>query len=53
MPDILNDLSLAALVAPIEGGSGEDLSFSALFDQIKEARRADPDYLTHGDWQTD
>ncbi|MDM3890769.1 type VI secretion system protein TssA [Pseudomonas juntendi] len=53
MPDILNDLSLAALVAPIEGGSGEDLSFSALFDQIKEARRADPDYLTQGDWQTD
>ena len=53
MPEILNDLSLATLVAPIEGGSGEDLSFSALFDQIKEARRADPDYLTQGDWQTD
>ncbi|MFG0413232.1 type VI secretion system protein TssA, partial [Pseudomonas sp. zjy_8] len=53
MPEILNDLSLTTLVAPIEGGSGEDLSFSALFDQIKEARRADPDYLTQGDWQTD
>lgn len=53
MPEILNDLSLATLAAPIEGGSGEDLSFSALFDQIKEARRADPDYLTQGDWQTD
>ncbi len=53
MPEILNDLSLAELAAPIDGGSGEDLSFSALFDQIKEARRADPDYLTQGDWQTD
>ena len=53
MPEILNALSLATLTAPIEGGSGEDLSFSALFDQIKEARRADPDYLTQGDWQTD
>ncbi|MDZ3991640.1 type VI secretion system protein TssA [Pseudomonas sp. Teo4] len=53
MPELLNDLSLAELAAPIDGGSGEDLSFSALFDQIKEARRADPDYLTQGDWQTD
>ncbi|MGF6394536.1 type VI secretion system protein TssA [Pseudomonas plecoglossicida] len=53
MSEILNDLSLAELAAPIDGGSGEDLSFSALFDQIKEARRADPDYLTQGDWQTD
>ncbi|WP_323613163.1 type VI secretion system protein TssA [Pseudomonas putida] len=53
MPEFLNGLSLAELAAPIDGGSGEDLSFSALFDQIKEARRADPDYLTQGDWQTD
>lgn len=53
MPEILKDLSLDTLAAPIDGGSGEDLSFSALFDQIKEARRADPDYLTQGDWQTD
>lgn len=53
MADFLHDLSLAELTAPIEGASGEDLSFSTLFDQIKEARRADPDYLTQGDWQTD
>jgi type VI secretion system protein ImpA len=53
MSDFLNDLSLAELTAPINGGSGEDLSFSALFDNVKEARRADPDYLTQGDWQTD
>ncbi|MFH4146786.1 type VI secretion system ImpA family N-terminal domain-containing protein, partial [Acinetobacter baumannii] len=33
--------------------SGEDLSFSTLFDQVKEASRADPDYLAQGDWQTD
>jgi type VI secretion system protein ImpA len=53
MPDVINDLSLAVLRAPIDGGSGEDLSFSSLFDQIKEARRSDADYLTQGDWQTD
>lgn len=53
MSEFLNDLSLADLTAPINGGSGEDLSFSTLFDQVKEARRADPDYLTQGDWQTD
>jgi type VI secretion system protein ImpA len=53
MSEFLNDLSLAELTAPINGGSGEDLSFSALFDNVKEARRADPDYLTQGDWQTD
>ena len=53
MAEFLNDFSLAGLTAPIDGGSGEDLSFSTLFDQIKEARRADPDYLTLGDWQTD
>ncbi|WP_434721133.1 type VI secretion system protein TssA [Pseudomonas syringae pv. actinidiae] len=53
MSDILDDLSLDTLRAPIQGGAGEDLSFSSLFDQIKEARRADVDYLTQGDWQTD
>ncbi|POA17568.1 type VI secretion system protein TssA, partial [Pseudomonas sp. FW300-N1A1] len=53
MSEFLNDLSLADLTSPINGGSGEDLSFSTLFDQVKEARRADPDYLTQGDWQTD
>lgn len=46
-------LSLDLLAAPIDGGAGEDLSFSELFDQIKEARRADPQYLSQGDWQTD
>ncbi|MDH0747857.1 type VI secretion system protein TssA [Pseudomonas sp. GD03842] len=53
MSEFLNDLSMTELTAPINGGSGEDLSFSTLFDQVKEARRADPDYLTQGDWQTD
>lgn len=53
MHDILDDLSLSALRTPIDGAAGEDLSFSSLFDQIKEARRADAEYLTQGDWQTD
>ncbi|AMB87725.1 ImpA-like protein [Pseudomonas agarici] len=53
MPEFFNGLSLAELLAPIDGASGADLSFSTLFDQIKEARRADPNYLTQGDWQTE
>lgn len=48
------ELALDALLAPIgDNGSGEDLSFSLLFDEIKEARRADPDYLSQGDWATE
>lgn len=43
-----------ALLAPIgDNGAGEDLSFSLLMDQIKEARRADPTYLSQGEWQAD
>lgn len=55
--DQLGELSVDALLAPIEGGShggsGEDLAFSLLFDEIKEARRADPAYLPQGEWQTE
>ncbi|WP_298842635.1 type VI secretion system protein TssA [uncultured Salinicola sp.] len=55
--DQLGELSIDALLAPIEGGShggsGEDLTFSILFDEIKEARRADPAYLPQGEWQTE
>ncbi|MGM0953446.1 MAG: type VI secretion system protein TssA [Pseudomonadota bacterium] len=52
----LGELSINALLAPIEGGShdgGEDLTFSLLFDEIKEARRADPTYLPQGEWKTE
>ncbi|GHB23310.1 type VI secretion system protein TssA [Salinicola rhizosphaerae] len=55
--DELGELSIDALLAPIDGGShgpsGEDLTFSLLFDEIKEARRADPTYLPQGEWQTE
>lgn len=51
------ELSIDALLAPIDGGShggaGEDLTFSVLFDEIKEDRRADPAYLPQGEWQTE
>ncbi|BBG30923.1 type VI secretion system protein TssA [Zymobacter palmae] len=48
------ELALDALLAPIgDSGCGEDLGFSLLFDEIKEARRADPDYLSQGDWATE
>ncbi|MCK0714561.1 type VI secretion system protein TssA [Chromohalobacter sarecensis] len=52
----LGELSVDALLMPIGGSShagGEDLSFSLLFDEIKEARRADPTYLPQGEWQTE
>ncbi|MBB5320160.1 type VI secretion system protein TssA [Marinobacter oulmenensis] len=52
----LGELSIDELLTPVEGGShagGEDLAFSLLFDEIKEARRADPTYLPQGEWQTE
>jgi|SRR5690554_826108 len=51
---MVEDWDRDALLAPIgEHGTGEDLSFSLLMDQIKEARRADPTYLSQGEWQAD
>lgn len=52
----LGELSISELLAPIEGSdnpAGEDLTFSLLFDEIKEARRADPTYLPQGEWETE
>lgn len=48
-------IDMQALVAPIPGDdpSGEDASFSELFDRIREARRADDPTLSRGDWETD
>ena len=43
-----------AILAPIPGDnpSGEDMRYSAVYEQIKEARRAD-DLLDQGAWQRD
>ncbi|MFC7419198.1 type VI secretion system protein TssA [Iodobacter arcticus] len=43
---------LATLLAPIspDQPAGEDLGYSTLFDQIREARRADDPSLSQGDW---
>jgi type VI secretion system protein ImpA len=52
----LGELSIEELLSPIEGSAhagGEDLTFSLLFDDIKEARRADPTYLPQGEWKTE
>lgn len=53
MSENLHEHSIVTLTQPIQGGSGEDLSFSELFDQIKEARRADASYLSQGEWQAE
>lgn len=47
--------SLEELLAPISDVSpaGEDLSFSADFDAVVEARRADDPTLEQGEWVTD
>ena len=51
---MVDEWNREALLAPIgEQGVGEDLSFSLVVDEIKEARRADPSYLSQGDWQSD
>lgn len=43
-----------SLLVPIstENPAGEDLRYEAVYDQIKEARRAD-DQLAQGEWRTD
>jgi type VI secretion system protein ImpA len=45
-------IDLDALLAPIseDSPSGENLQYSGLYDEIREARRAD-DQLARGDWQ--
>jgi type VI secretion system protein ImpA len=46
------EIDIEAILAPIPGDNpaGEDLRYSPVYDQIKEARRAD-DLLDRGDWQ--
>jgi type VI secretion system protein ImpA len=46
------DIDMDALLAPLEGDSpaGEDLRYSLVYEEIKEARRAD-EALAMGDWQ--
>ncbi|ARD38952.1 type VI secretion system protein TssA [Edwardsiella ictaluri] len=48
----MNILDMARLLAPISEHhpAGEDISFDPLYDQIREARRADADYLGQGEW---
>jgi type VI secretion system protein ImpA len=45
-------VGLEALLAPIPGDNpaGESLQYSGIYDEIREARRAD-DNLTKGDWE--
>ena len=45
-------IDIDAILAPIPGDNpaGEDLRYSPIYDEIKEARRAD-DPLDRGDWQ--
>src|SRR5437660_12871061 len=45
-------IDLSGLLAPIPGENpaGENLQYSGVYDEIREARRAD-DNLTKGDWE--
>jgi type VI secretion system protein ImpA len=47
-------IDIQAIMAPIPGDNpaGEDIRYSATFEELKEARRAD-DPLDRGDWQRD
>lgn len=51
----MNVTDINALLEPIsdENPTGEDLSFSAEFDAVQEARRSDDDTLEQGEWVTD
>jgi type VI secretion system protein ImpA len=47
-------IDIEAMLQPIEGENpaGESLQYSGLYDEIREARRAD-DKFAQGDWQSD
>jgi type VI secretion system protein ImpA len=49
-PEMFNQL-----VAPIPGAhpGGEDISFLPIYDEVREARRADDPALTQGEWETE
>ncbi len=46
-------IELAELLAPIspDRPCGEDVSFSDVYDRVREARRADDPSLRQGEWQ--
>jgi type VI secretion system protein ImpA len=46
------DLDLILQPIPGENPAGEDLRYSGIYDEIREARRAD-EVLSQGEWQTD
>ncbi len=48
-------IELAELLAPIspDRPCGEDVSFSDVYDRVREARRADDPSLRQGEWQTE
>src|SRR5262252_2855812 len=52
MPSSAEVIDVEALLAPISGDNpaGENLQYSGLHDEIREARRAE-DALARGDWQ--
>jgi type VI secretion system protein ImpA len=51
---MLASIDLQAIIAPISGAApaGEDLRYASVYDEIKEARRADDD-SPQGAWQRD
>lgn len=51
---IKSAIDMEAVLAPIPGDnpSGEDLRYSGVYEEIKEARKED-DLLDQGDWQSD
>jgi type VI secretion system protein ImpA len=51
----MNNALIAQMLEPIPGDDicGTDLSFSAVFDDIREARRQDDPSLAQGDWETE
>jgi type VI secretion system protein ImpA len=48
-------VDIEALLAPIPGENpaGENLKYEGLFDEIRNARRADDENLDQGDWKTE
>ncbi|HDL7647669.1 TPA: type VI secretion system protein TssA [Yersinia enterocolitica] len=48
----VRNLNIEILLQPINDTSpvGEDIEYEVIYDEIRQARESDPEYLTDGDW---
>ena len=48
-------MNFEPLLAPLDADqpAGRDMEYEQIFDDIRQARESDPDYLPQGEWATE